>query len=491
MNQSEARGKGLYNVVVVGGGTAGLVTAAGTAGLGGRVALIEANKMGGDCLNYGCVPSKSLIATANLIERVRRAPDIGLEPMEPDFHFEKVFASMRERRARIAPHDSKERFEKLGVDVFLGRAQFLSPHEVEVELKDGDGDRTRLRARNFVIASGTRALVPPIPGLDAVHYFTNETLFDEMPRRPESILVLGGGPVGCELAQVMRRLGVPVRLVELYPRLLPRDDRDASDVVRRRFEQEGIEVHTGSRAKRFEERGGRAWVTVESSEGENELEAEAVLVATGRKPNVESLGLEAAGVEFDEHGVRVDATLTTSQPHIFACGDVIGRFPFTHVADYQARIVVRNILLPWLKTRADYAWIPWVTYTDPEVAQVGLIHVEAGDKNIPHDTYRLDWDELDRAVTENETTGFIKVLTAKGKDRILGATVVGAHAGEVMHEILVAAKHGVGLAKLSGTVHAYPTFSSAVQRVADSFQRTRLTPTVARFFRWLYRRRRS
>jgi pyruvate/2-oxoglutarate dehydrogenase complex dihydrolipoamide dehydrogenase (E3) component len=484
MSQDQ-RGQGIYNVVVIGGGTAGLVTAAGTAGLGGRAALVEANKMGGDCLNFGCVPSKALISSTKLIDRIRRGPDLGLGRMEPSFRFEDVFRSMRERRARIEPHDSRERFESLGVDVFLGRAKFLSPGEVEVD------DGTRLRARNFVIATGTRALVPPVAGLDAVPYYTNETFFDEIDRKPESMLVLGGGPIGCELAQVAGRLGVAVEIVELLPRLLPRDDSEASEAVRRRLVSEGIEVSTGTKAIRFEHANGRTTVTLEREGARRTLSTEAVLVAAGRSPNVESLGLEAAGVKFGRRGVEVDDTLTTSQPHIFACGDVAGPYAFTHTADYQARIVIRNILIPWLKARASYRWIPWVTYTDPEVAHFGPTEEEARGKNLACDVHRYDWRELDRAVTDSEREGFVKVLTPRGKDAILGATVVGAHAGEVMHELLVAAKHGIGLSKLSGTVHAYPTYSSSVQRVADSFQKTRLTPRVARAFRWLYRWRRS
>jgi len=474
-----------YNVVVIGAGTAGLVTAAGTAGLGGRVALVEAKKMGGDCLNFGCVPSKALISSAKLLDRIRRGREVGLSEMEPSFRFEEVFRSMRERRARIEPNDSKERFEGLGVDVFLGRAKFLSPHEVEID------DGTRLRARNFVIATGTRALVPPVPGLDRVPYYTNETFFDELDRKPESILVLGGGPIGCELAQVAGRLGIEVKLVELLPRLLPRDDVEAGEAVRKRLAREGIDVATGTKAVGFEHASGRTTVTVETDGAKRNLTTEAVLVAAGRTPNVESLGLEAAGVKFDRRGVKVDDTLTTSQAHILACGDIAGPYAFTHAADYQARIVVRNILLPWFKARASYRWMPWVTYTDPEVAHFGPTEEEARAKNVAHDVFRYDWEELDRAVTDSETEGFIKVLTARGKDRILGATVVGVHAGEVMHEVLVAAKHGIGLSKLSGTVHAYPTYSSSVQRVADSFQKTRLTPRVAGLFRWLYRRRRS
>jgi pyruvate/2-oxoglutarate dehydrogenase complex dihydrolipoamide dehydrogenase (E3) component len=410
---------------------------------------------------------------------------MGLAPMEPSFRFEEVFARMRARRRTIEPHDSRERFEGLGVDVFPGRARFLSPREVEID------DGTRLRSRNFVIATGTRALVPPIPGLDQIPYFTNETIFDELKEKPESMLVLGGGPIGCELAQVMRRLGVEVELVELLPRLLPRDDPEAAEILRKKLEQEGVAVRTGTRASRFERRGTRTRVTIESDSEEATIEIEAVLVAAGRTPNVDSLGLDLAGVEYDRRGVKVDRTLATSQPHIFACGDVAGPFQFTHTADYQARIVVRNVLIPWFKAKADYTWVPWVTYTDPEVAHVGLSETEAKSKDAPHDVFRFDWNELDRAITDSETTGYVKVLTARGADRILGATVVGVHAGDVLHEIVVAAKHGIGLSKLSGTIHAYPTLSSSVQRVADSFQRTKLTPRVARIFRWLYRWRRG
>ncbi len=475
----------VYNLVVIGAGTAGLVTAAGTAGLGGRVALIEGKKMGGDCLNFGCVPSKALIASAKLAHRIRRGDALGLSPMEPSFRFEEVFASMRERRARIEPNDSKERFEGLGVDVFLGKAKFLSPHEVAIE------DGTRLRAKNFVIATGTRALVPPIPGLDRVPYHTNETFFDELDQKPQSMLVLGGGPIGCELAQVAQRLGVDVKLVELLPRLLARDDAEAGEAIRKTLEHEGVVVSTGTKAVGFEQENGRTTVTLEAEGSRRKLTTEAVLVAAGRTANVEDLGLEAAGVKFDRRSVKVDETLTTSQPHIFACGDVAGPYAFTHAADYQARIVIRNVLLPWFKAKADYRWMPWVTYTDPEVAHFGPTEEEARGKNLAYDVFRHDWHDLDRAVTDSETDGFTKVLTARGKDEILGATVLGAHAGEVMHELLVAAKHGIGLSKLSATVHAYPTYSSSVQRVADAYQKTRLTPRVAGLFRWLYRRRRS
>ena len=485
MTEREKKGTGRYNVVVIGAGTTGLVTAAGTVGLGGRVALIEAKKLGGDCLNYGCVPSKALISSTKLIQRIRRARELGLSDLQPSFEFEDVFSSMRERRAQIEPHDSKERFEGLGVDVFLGRAKFVSPHEVEID------DGTRLRATNFVIATGTRALVLPIPGLDSVAYYTNETSFDEMAKPPSSILILGGGPIGCEFAQVMSRLGIKVKLVELLPRLLPRDDIDAIELIRKRFAEEGVDVLTGAKATKFEQRNATTVATLKTADGREDLETDAVLVATGRRPNVEGVGLEQAGVYYDKRSVKVDETLTTSQSHIFACGDIAGPYQFTHAVDYQARIVIRNILIPWVKTKADYTWVPWVTYTDPEVAHVGLSEEEATRKSVPHETFRFDWNHLDRAITDSETEGFIKVLTEKGSDKILGTTVVGVHAGEVMHEVLVAAKHGIGLSKLSGTIHAYPTLSSSVQRVADQYQRTKLTPTVAGIFERLYRWRRS
>ncbi len=483
MSSSE-KGKGKYNVVVIGGGTAGLVTAAGTSGLGGRVALIEGHKMGGDCLNYGCVPSKAIISSTKLIHHIRRSEDFGLQAMSPLFRFEEVFERMRRRRAKIEPNDSRERFENLGVDVFLGKARFLSPYEVQV-------NDTRLSATHFVIATGTKALVPPIPGLDTVPYYTNETLFDEMPSAPASITILGGGPIGCELAQVMARLGVAVHLVELLPRLLPRDDLEAGRLIEERFRDEGIRVFIGAKATGFEKKNEKIVTQVERGDETLTLTSEALLVATGRKPNIEGLGLEAAGVDFDRRGVKVDASLTTSKRHIFACGDIAGPYQFTHTADYQARIVVRNILIPWKKAKADYSWVPWVTYTDPEVAQVGLTEEAAKAKETPHSVYRFDWEDLDRAITDSEESGFIKVLTPPGKDTILGATVVGVHAGDILHELVVAAKHGVGLSKLSGTIHAYPTLSQCVQRVGDAYQKTRLTPRVAGLFRWLYRRRRS
>lgn len=472
------KGEGTYNVVVIGAGTAGLVTAAGTAGLGGRVALVERHRMGGDCLNTGCVPSKALIASARAAQHVREGRRWGLESHEPRFRFEDVMERVRERRARLAPHDSQERFESLGVDVFRGAARFVSPREVEV-------GGQRLRGRNFVIASGSRAGLPPIEGLAEARPFTNETIFDELRERPARLIVLGGGPIGCELGQAFARLGVQVTILEALPRLLDKEDEDAAAVVRRQLESEGVKVVTGARVQRASRTGGITRVDLEAA---STLEAEALLVAAGRRPNVEDLGLEAAGVAFDAKGVKVNAHLETSQPHIYAAGDVTGGYQFTHLADHHARTVVRNVLIPWVKTKADTSALPWCTYTSPEVARVGLSEAEARQQGVPHEVWVQPMSEVDRAVLENEEAGFAKVLTAAGRDRILGVTLVAERAGDLIHEFALAMKAGVGLKGVSSTIHAYPTFAEVARKAADRYQKSRLTPRARRLFAWLYRR---
>ena len=486
-----------YNLVAVGGGTAGLVASAGTAGLGGRVALVEAAKMGGDCLNYGCVPSKALVSTSKLLHRIRDAAAHGLDETEPRFRFERVFEHMRERRARIAPNDSPERFRGLGVEVFEARARFVSPREVELD------DGTRLAAANFLVATGTRPYVPEIPGLREVPFLTNETFFDRQTAAPKSLLILGGGPIGCELGQVMRRLGVRVTLLTDVGRLLPRDDAEASQVVEEAFAAEGIEVVHHARVTRFRRLpNGEVEATVApkgdtqgnaNGAGERRFTAERLLLAAGRTPNVDDLGLDAAGVRHDSRrGIPVDAALRTNVRHIYAAGDVAGPYRFTHTADYQARLVVRNILLPSPipRAKADYRFVPWVTYVDPEIAHFGLSEADAEARGIPVEVHRHENADLDRAITEAATRGFVKIVTRRGQDRILGATVAAPRAGEILHEILVAARHGVGLAALSATIHGYPTWAQAVQRTADAYQRTRLTPKARSVFAWLYRRRR-
>lgn len=479
---NESKGEGIYNVVVIGAGTAGLVTAAGTAGLGGRVALIERNKMGGDCLNFGCVPSKALISSARLIQQIRQAEKWGLHKQEPRFDFREVMARMRDRRTVIAPNDSQERFESLGVDVFRGEARFVSPHEVEV-----DGER--LRARNFVIATGSRATIPKIEGIDSVPYFTNETIFDELNEPPQSMIVLGGGPIGCELGQAFSRLGVKTTILQNGPQLLPPEDRDVADFMEKQFAAEGIDVRLNAKTQRLQSRDGG----VVALTGDGEISADMLLIAAGRTPNLASLNLEAAGVKHDKHGVEVNDYLHTSRPHIYACGDVANRLKFTHTADFTARTVVRNILmpLPFLRRKASCAVVPWCTYTDPEVAHVGLGEKQARKDGIDYDLFSVPFSELDRAVVESEEAGFAKILTRKGSDRILGAILVGPCAGDLLHEFVVAMNANIGLGTIAGMIHAYPTLAELARKAGDKYNKTRLTPRAKKVFSWLYRRARN
>lgn len=470
-----------YDVAVVGAGTAGLVTAAATAILGGKAALIERGKMGGDCLNTGCVPSKALISSARLVGQIRHGDRWGLEAQEPQLDFRKVFGRMRERRARIAPHDSQERLESLGVDVFRDEATFLSPTELRV------GDAT-LRARCFVIATGSRPAVPPVEGLSSVPFLTSETVFDRLNEKPARLVVLGGGPIGCELGQVFARLGVAVTILQQQPHLLPREDGDASELLRERLESEGVRVRTSARASRVIRRGEGLRVDVDGDDGTHDaIECDTILVAAGRLPNIEGLGLEKAGVATTGTGVRVDAHLRTSQPHIYAAGDVIGSLLFTHVANYHARVVARNVLFPWRPVKADESIIPWCTYTSPEVARVGLSEAEARHQGIAYDLYRQPLEDLDRAIVESEEVGFAKVLVKRGGDRILGATIVSEHAGELIHEFALAMKAKVGLDVVARTIHAYPTYAEILRQLADQRQKARLTPLARRAIGWLYR----
>jgi pyruvate/2-oxoglutarate dehydrogenase complex dihydrolipoamide dehydrogenase (E3) component len=485
------KGEGVYNVVVLGAGTAGLVTAAGTAGLGGRVALIERNLMGGDCLNFGCVPSKALISSARLIQQIRESEKWGLDRQQPQFAFENVFERMRARRAKIAPNDSQERFESLGVDVFHDETRFVSPHEVEV---NGES----LRGKNFVIATGSRAAIPKIEGIDTVSYFTNETIFDELKEKPESMIVLGGGPIGCELAQTFRRFGVEVTIVQRSDQLLPREDRDVAEFLERRLINEGVRIikNADARSAATSDAGKVALEFLDRQSGrlaERTLFADALLVAAGRTPNVRDLDLKSVGVDVSERGVRVNDYLQTSQRHIYAAGDVIGPFLFTHMADAQARVVVRNILVPFqfLRQKMDYSVVPWCTYTDPEVAHVGLGEKEAKQKNVDYDLFVVRLEDVDRAVVESEDAGFIKVLTAKGSDKVLSATIVGPHAGDLLHEFVLAMKAGIGLGTIASTIHAYPTFAELARKAGDKYNKTRLTPRAKKIFTWLYERARK
>jgi pyruvate/2-oxoglutarate dehydrogenase complex dihydrolipoamide dehydrogenase (E3) component len=506
------KGDDVYNVVVIGAGTAGLVTAAGTAGLGGRVALVERNLMGGDCLNFGCVPSKALISSARLVQQIRESEKWGLEKQSPEFVFEKVFERMRARRAKIAPHDSQERFESLGVDVFRGEARFVSPHEIELNIspspqssppgrggRAAPGDTQRLRAKNFVIATGSRAVIPKIEGIEDVPYFTNETIFDELKHKPESMIVLGGGPMGCELGQALSRLGVKITIVEYTPQILGPEDIDVGQFMQKRFEAEGITVQHCTEVTRVSMCDGL--ITLEgnykppgAAQGSPvQFTGHALLLAVGRCPMMKALNLEAAGVKYTPNGVEVNDYLQTSQPHIYAAGDIANRLKFTHTADYTARVVVRNILMPFqfLRQKVDWSVVPWCTYTDPEVAHIGLGEKSAKEQNVEYDLFVVPLEEIDRAVVESEEAGFAKILTAKGSDRILGATIVAPHAGDLLHEFVLAIKAGIGLATIASTIHAYPTFAELARKAGDKYNKTRLTPLARKFFTWLYERARK
>ncbi|MBA3961521.1 MAG: mercuric reductase [Chthoniobacterales bacterium] len=476
------KGDGVYNLVVIGAGTAGLVTAAGSVGLGARVALIERHKMGGDCLNFGCVPSKALISSARLLHRMRHAEAWGIANAEPTFEFADVFAKMRAARGQLAPLDSRERFESLGVDVFAGEATFLSPNELEV-------GGQKLRARSFIIASGSRAVVPEIIGASRVPYFTNETIFDELKEKPGSLIVLGGGPIGCELGQMFRRLGVEVTLLNKTPRILGKEDPEVSDFMRERLEAEGIRVLTDVKLDGAEEKSGRITLRF----GGKSVSGDVLLVAAGRRPNVENLNLQKAGVTFTKKGITVDDHLQTTQPGIYAIGDILGQLQFTHVADYHARIAIRNTLVPFsfMRQKVDYSVVPWCTYLDPEVATVGLTETAAKKKDVAYDLIVQEMQQVDRAVLERAETGFARVLVRQGSDEVIGATIVGEHAGELIQEFTLAMKHRIGLKQIATTIYAYPTFASLILKSAERFNKKRLTPRAQKITSWLYRRARK
>lgn len=471
--------RGRYNLVVIGAGTAGLVTAAGAAGLGAKVALIERELMGGDCLNVGCVPSKGLLSAARIARTVRHAEEFGIDvPAGTTADFPRVMERMRQLRAGISPNDSADRFRQLGVDVYLGGGRFTGANTVQV------GEQT-LQFRKAVIATGARAAVPSIPGLDQVDFLTNETVFS-LTERPRRLGIIGAGPIGCELAQAFANLGTDVVLVTDAHEILPREDRDASAIVQASLLRDGVRLLCGGKSLQLQQHAGEIHLSVESHGQHCEVTVDRLLVAVGRAPNVEHLGLEMVGVDFDlRTGVRVNDRLQTTNPHIFAAGDVCSKFKFTHAADFMARIVIQNALFHG-RAKASALTIPWCTYTSPEIAHVGLSEHDAQTQGIAIDTYRQDFAEVDRAILTGETEGFVKVHTRKGTDQILGATIVAPHAGDLVSEITLAMTHGLGLKQIGSTIHPYPTQAEAIRKLGDQYNRTRLTPFVKALFRkWL------
>lgn len=479
------------NLIVIGAGAAGLVTAYIAAAVKAKVTLIEAHKMGGDCLNYGCVPSKALIKSARLAEQIRQGEHYGLDAMLPSFSFGKVMARIHRVIADIAPHDSIERYTALGVEVVQGYARLLDPWTVEIAL--ADGGTQRLTARSIVIAAGARPFVPPLPGMDTVGYLTSDTMWEAlrtMARAPERLVVLGGGPIGCELAQSMARLGSEVVQIEMAPRLLMREDEEVSVLAKVALERSGVTVLTAHKALRCESRAvsengaAEKIIVVEYAGQERAITFDVLLCAVGRSARLEGYGLEALGIAT-ERTVVTNAYLETLYPNIYAAGDVAGPYQFTHVAAHQAWYAAVNALFGrFRRFKVDYRVIPWATFIDPEIARVGLNEQEAREQGIAYEVTRYGLDDLDRALADGVAHGFVKILTVPGKDSILGVTIVGEHAGDLLAEFVLAMKHGLGLNKILGTIHIYPTLAEANKYAAGEWKRAHAPQTI---LKWLAR----
>jgi pyruvate/2-oxoglutarate dehydrogenase complex dihydrolipoamide dehydrogenase (E3) component len=469
-----------YDLVVVGAGTAGLVVAAGAAGLGLglKVALVERHLMGGDCLNVGCVPSKCVIRSSRVVADMRGSEPFGIQPPASiEIDFAAVMARMRRLRSGISHNDSAGRFQQLGVDVFLGQGQFQDAQSLTVDSLTV-GER-RLRFKKAVIATGARAARPEIPGLEAAGFLTNETVFS-LTSRPQRLAVIGGGPIGCELAQAFQRLGSEVVLFHKGGHLLDKEDSDAAELIEQTFLKEGISLVLNAEIERVEllEEGGKQICFTRDGKSDS-IRVDEILVGAGRAPNTEGLNLEAVGVESDAKGVKVNDYLQTTNPKIFAAGDICMNWKFTHAADAAARIVIKNALFAPFglgKSKLSSLVMPWVTYTDPEVAHVGLYEAEARRQGIAVSTIQIPFNTVDRAIADGEESGFLKILHKTGSDKILGATIVARHAGEMISEITTAIVNDIGLSKLAGVIHPYPTQAEAIKKAADAYRRTLLTP---------------
>lgn len=477
------------NLIVIGGGAAGLVSAYIGAAVKAKVTLIEARKMGGDCLNFGCVPSKALIRSAKLAHQIRNGGDYGLKPASLNIDFRKVMTRIQDVIAKVAPHDSVERYTDLGVEVLSGYARLIDPWTVEVRMNSGE--IKQLTARAIVIASGAQPFVPPLPGLDEVGYVTSDTLwqeFSEMDQPPRRLVVLGGGPIGCELSQAFARLGSEVWQIEMADRLLSREDTEVSGLVEESLFRDGVHVLTGHKALRCERDGDKKYIIVEHQDGRQQLEFDALICAVGRAPRLKGYGLEELGIPT-EKTVLTNEYLQTLYPNIFAAGDVAGPYQFTHTAGHQAWFAAINSLFGDLKKfRVDYSVIPWSTFIDPEVARVGLNEQEAKQRGIAFEVTRFGLEDLDRAIADGTAHGFIKVLTVPGKDKILGVTIAGEHAGDLLAEFVLAMQHGLGLNKILATIHIYPTLAEACKYAAGKWKQThtpqKLLPILEKYHAW-------
>jgi len=473
------RANGRYNLLVIGGGTAGLVCAAGAAGVGAKVALVEKHLLGGDCLITGCVPSKTLLRSAQAVGDMRRAAQLGMElPENAAVDFTAVMQRLRRVRATLSPHDSAQRFKNLGVDVFFGSGQFTGPDSFQV------GEQT-IRFKKAVIATGSRPAKGAVPGLEEAGFLTNEDFFYRLVERPSRLAVIGGGPIGAELAQAMQRLGSQVALFEVEKHVLPKEDKEATAVLQAQMLRDGLTLYLGSEVKHVSRsREGKTLAFVHEGAAKT-LVVDEILLAVGRQPNVEGLALAAAQVQVAPGGITINDRLQTTNPAIYAAGDVALPYQFTHAADAAARLVIQNALFLGRKKFSDVI-IPWVTYTDPEVAHVGLYPQQAAAQGMEINTFTTHFADTDRGRTDGHDAGFVKIHVKKGSDKIVGATIVGRHAGEMISEVTLAMTGGLGLSTISQTVHPYPTLAEAIRKSADAWNRTRLTPLVAKVFTtWL------
>ncbi len=475
------------NLIVIGAGAAGLVSAYIAAAVKAKVTLVEAHKMGGDCLNYGCVPSKALIKSAKMVHHMKNCDQYGLEPVEPAFSFKKVMARVHQVIGTVAPHDSIERYTALGVEVLKGYARIVDPWTVEVQLENGE--KKRLTTRSIIIATGARPFVPPLPGIEESCYLTSDTLWDALAERdtvPKRLLVLGGGPIGCELAQCFARLGSQVSQVEMADRIMIREDVEVSELARKSLEKDGVVVLTGHSAVRCVQDDGGNAVIVRQGETEKRIDYDVLICAVGRSARLSGYGLEEIGIQTDRIVVTNDY-LETLYPNIYAAGDVAGPYQFTHTAGHQAWYAAVNALFgEWKRFKVDYSVIPWTTFIDPEVARVGLNEQEAREKEIDYEVTRFNFDDLDRAIADSAVQGFVKVLTVPGKDKILGVTIVGEHGGDLLVEFVLAMKQGLGLNKILGTIHTYPTLSEINKYAAGEWKRAHAPKRILSWMQWYH-----
>ncbi|MEK6223471.1 MAG: dihydrolipoyl dehydrogenase [Thermodesulfobacteriales bacterium] len=467
-----------YDIVVIGGGAAGLTVATGSVKLGLKVALIEKEKLGGDCLYYGCVPSKTLLHSAKVASLIKRAEEFGLNETHLSFDFEKVINHVWDIIHKIEEHDDPQRFRKMGVDVIFGEPRFISSREMEI-------NGNKIKSKKFVISTGSKALIPPIEGLKETGFITHVDVF-HLKTLPKSLVIIGAGPIGMEMSQAFARFGCDVSVIEMSDRILPIEDEDISEVLKQRLSQQGISFFTGTKAKQIRNQNGNKLVLAERKGKDVLIEADEILIAAGRSPNVEGLNLEAAAIEYTSQGITVNDGLKTTAKNIWACGDVVGPYLFTHMAEYQAGIVIRNALLK-LNAKVDYSIVPWTTFTDPEVAHVGITETQARESGINYSVYKHEYADVDRALTEVEGIGFIKIITTGWRGKIIGSHLIGPNAGELIAELSLAIRKKLTVKDISSTIHVYPTLALGTRQTADiafrrKFESSQWLQRIIRFY---------